>query len=394
MQYRDFGKTGIKTSALGFGCMRLPKTADGAIDEAQAIPMLEYAIEHGVNYFDTAYGYHNGQSERLLGKALQNGLRQRVHLTTKLPCWAVKTADDFPRLLHEQLEKLQTDHLDFYLIHGLSQGRWTFVRDLGVLDFLDKVLADGLAKGVGFSFHDTFDVFKDIIDSYAHWSMAQIQYNYMNETYQAGTEGLRYAASKGMAVVVMEPLLGGRLVNPPQPVQHIWDMASVERSAVEWALSWLWHKPEVSVVLGGMSTMQQVQENITHAGHSSIGMLSPVELEIVSRARDVYESLMAAPCTSCAYCMPCPNGVDIPRTFSIFNSGLMYANLDDARRRYTGLPPGQDPTILADSCIQCHECEEECPQNIPISDWMPYIHEVLGLSRADDRVARPAKARS
>ena len=388
MQYRQFGRLGFRVSVLGFGCMRLPRTEAGDIDEAEATRMLHYAVEHGVNYLDTAYPYHGGESERFLGRALKGGYRQRVKLATKLPCWEVKEASDFDRLLNEQLAKLQTDHIDVYLLHGLRKARWEPLQKLGVTDWLEKAKADGRIGAAGFSFHDQFDVFKQIIDAYDGWAMCQIQYNYMNETIQAGTKGLQYAASKGLAVVVMEPLLGGKLAKAPDAVQKLWDTAARKRTPAEWALMWLWNKPEVTVALSGMSSMQQMVENVASAEQAAVGILSPEEVELVGKVRDTYESLRAVPCTSCEYCMPCPNGVDIPRSFAILNSGLMYGDMDDARRRYTQFMRGQDESILASSCIGCLECEQQCPQGIPISQWMPYVHAILGEGkpyRPEDR---------
>jgi hypothetical protein len=377
MQYRQFGRTRYWTSALGFGCMRLPRTADGAIDEPAAHEMMGYALDHGVNYFDTAYRYHNGESERVVGRFLAQGNRHRVHLATKLPPNEVKEPADFDRLLNEQLAKLRTDYLDVYLIHGLRQERWEVVRDLGIREWLNGVKKSGRARAVGFSFHDSLDAFKSIIDSYDGWNVCQVQYNYMNANYQAGTEGVRYAASKGLAVVVMEPLLGGRLVGPPEDIAALWDTAPVKRGPAEWGLQWVWDQPEVSVVLSGMSALEQMRQNVESAGRSGVGLLTADDLELVGRVRDTYEARTAVPCTSCAYCMPCPNGVDIPRTFSAINSGITFNKIDDARNRYSRLMPDQDPKILASSCIECRVCEEKCPQHIAISDWMPVLHEVL-----------------
>ncbi len=374
--------------------MRLPKTADGAIDEPEATRMLNYAIEHGVNYFDTGYGYHNGESERFLGRVLKNGgHRAKVWVATKLPCWAVQQRSDFDLRFNEQLEKLQTDYIDVYLLHGLGRKRWDLVRNLGVLEWLDGLRASGRVRLVGFSFHDTYDVFKEIVDAYSRWDMAQILYNYMSEDIQAGTKGLLYAARKGMAVVIMEPLLGGRLASAPEPVQALWATAPVKRTPADWALQWLWHKPEVSVVLSGMSTMEQVKENIASAERSAVGSLGAAELALVEKVKAAYDDLKAAPCTGCAYCMPCPNGVDIPRAFSILNSGLMYTGLEDARKRYVHLNRDQTADILASSCIGCQECEQNCPQQLPISEWMPYIHEVLGEGKPYDPAKAPATRR-
>ncbi len=381
MQYRRFGALGWQVSALGFGAMRLPTLGQpDAIDEPEAIRMLRYAIDHGVNYVDTAYPYHGGKGERVVGLALQDGYRERVHLATKLPVMRVTCADDFDRFLDEQLERLRVSYLDLYLFHGLRRARWEIVQQFGLLARAERALADGRIHHLGFSFHDSLELFEQIIDGYDNWSMCQIQYNYMNEGFQAGTAGLQYAASRGLAVVVMEPLLGGRLVYPPLEVQAIWDAAPVRRTPVEWALSWLWNKPEVSVVLSGMSSMQQVQENVRCAERSRVGMLSPEELDVVARARDAYNRLSPVPCTGCRYCMPCPNGVNIPEVLAIFNRGVMYASLERPRREYAGLPEEE----RASSCLHCRACETECPQTIPISEWMPVAQRVLGEGQPYD----------
>ncbi|MFL7807807.1 MAG: aldo/keto reductase [Anaerolineae bacterium] len=379
MQYRKFGKLDWQVSVLGFGCMRLPiRDGDSSnIDEPEAIRMLRYAIDHGVNYLDTAYPYHGGNSERVVGKALQDGYRNKVHLATKLPAWAVEDRGDFDKYLNEQLEKLQTDHIDVYLLHGMRANRWEAMQKYDVLASAEKAKADGRIGHLGFSFHDSLDVFKQVVDGYDDWAMCQIQYNYMNDDYQAGTKGLEYAASRGLAVVVMEPLLGGKLVNPPQPVQALWERADADRSPAEWALTWLWNKPQVTVALSGMSTMQHVKENIASADRAQTGILSTEELALIGQVREKYDELCPIPCTQCRYCMPCPNGVDIPRSFSVFNNGVMYNAFAEARRRYGHM----EEEIRASACIQCQECEPKCPQNIPISEWMPLVHEVLGEGR-------------
>ena len=382
MEYRRFGNLGFRVSALGFGCMRLPTVGGDSsnIDEPEATRMLHYAIDNGVNYLDTGYPYHGGNSERFLGRALKGGYRQRVWLATKLLSRALKGPDDMERMLDEQLERLQTDYVDVYLLHGLRGKRWQQLREYDVLTFLDKARASGRIRAVGFSFHDTFDMFQEIIDSYDGWDACQFQYNYMNENYQAGTRGLRYAASKGLATIIMEPLLGGKLANPPEAVRRVWDSAAVQRSPAEWALQWLWNKPEVSVVLSGMSTMSQVEENVAAAARSGVGLLTSAELEMIDKARAAYEALSLVPCTACAYCMPCPNGVDIPRCFTNLNAARMYG-FEDARKRYKNLLPDESKDSLATSCIACRECEDKCPQGIPISEWMPIVDGVLGQDR-------------
>ena len=375
MQYRPFGKLDFRVSALGFGCMRLPVlNGDNAqIDESEALHMLRHAIDCGVNYVDTAYGYHRHNSERFVGRALQDGYRQKVALATKLPSWLVKEQADFERLFTEQLEKLQTDHIDFYLLHALGAMSWHTLRDLGVLDWVEKTRASGRIHHIGFSFHDTFDAFKEIVDAYDGWDFAQIQYNYMDINEQAGTAGLQYAAQRGMGMVIMEPLLGGRLVRPPEAVQALWDSAPIRRSPADWALQWLWNQPEVSVVLSGMSTFRQVEENLVSAEASATSQLSSAELALVEQVRAKTQELCAVPCTHCDYCQPCPNKVNIPLLFELYNNASMYNILEESRREYARMPMEE----RADMCLDCDECEDKCPQHIPVSAWMPKVHEAL-----------------
>jgi hypothetical protein len=374
--------------------MRLPRTAEGKIDELQATPMLQYAVERGINYFDTAYGYHSGDSERLLGRILGGtAYRSRVKLATKMPLGEVQRAEDFDRLFDEQRQRLQTDHLDLYLLHGIRKERWEFVRNLGVVKWAEKQLAAGRIGGFGFSFHDSFEVFKGVIDSCDFWSMCQFQYNYMNEDVQAGTAGLRYAAAKGLAIVVMEPLLGGKLARPPEAVQRVFAEAGSKHPPADLALQWLWNKPEVTVALSGMSSMVQLQENLASVERSGVGSLSAADAALVERVRAAYEGLSAVPCTSCGYCLPCPQGVEIPRNLGLLNNGLTF-DLGEARQRYLYVgPPGRqqpaDPRILASSCIACRQCEDKCPQHILISEWMPIVHSVLAEGKAYDPKQAP-----
>jgi len=272
MNYLKFGKLDWEVSALGFGAMRLP-ILDGdrsKIDEPEAIKMIRHAIDNGVNYVDTAYGYHNGNSERLVGKALKDGYRQKVALATKLPAWLVETHEDFDKYLDEQLGKLQQDRIDFYLLHGLSQTRWPKVRDLEVTEWAEEKIEEGKIGHIGFSFHDELPLIKEIIDHYDGWTFCQIQYNYMDTesgSRAPGVEGLKYAAMNGLAVVIMEPIQGGRLaMTPPEGIPMIWDEAETKRSGAEWALQWVWNHPEVTCVLSGMSTMRHVEENLVSAG--------------------------------------------------------------------------------------------------------------------------------
>ena len=376
MQYRTFGKLAWKPSALGFGAMRLP-VVDGdyaRIDEPEAIRMIRYAIDQGVNYVDTAYPYHSGKSEVVVGKALQDGYRQRVHLATKLPVWLVKAPEDFDRYLDEQLEKLQTDHIDFYLLHALDAERWHAVRDLGVLDWAERAIASGRIRHLGFSFHDKYEAFEEIVNAYDKWTFCQIHYNFLEEEDQAGTKGLELAASRGLAVVIMGPLGGGMLSNqPPAPIQALWDGAAHKRTPSDWALQWVWNHPEISVVLSGMSTIQQVEENVASASVSGANSLSAEELALVGRVCETYESLRPIPCTACKYCQPCPNNVVIPDIFNLYNTAFMHNAAPEMRKRYAGIPDEKK----ADQCLQCGECESSCPQKIAIIDWLPKVHEHL-----------------
>lgn len=381
MKYRKFGKLDWQGSVLGFGAMRLPvlDANQANVDQAESIRMIRYAIDHGVNYVDTAYPYHLGRSEPLVGLALQGGYRQKVRLATKMPSWLIQSSNDFDRYLGEQLERLQTNKVDFYLLHGLNKGYWPKLRDLKVFRWAEKAMADGRIGYLGFSFHDDFDVFKEIIDAYDNWTFCQMQYNYMDADYQAGTRGLKYAADKGLAVVVMEPQRGGRLSKEPLPaaVAKIWAKAKQKRTPAEWALLWVWEHTEVSVVLSGMSTMEQVKENVATADHCGPGTLTADDLALINRVEKAYRKLGPVPCTGCGYCMPCANGVEIPRIFQIYNDAIMYDDLRTARVFYRG-PNGLKEEQRADQCIECGECTENCPQQLPIAEWLKKVHAALG----------------
>ncbi len=376
MKYRDFGDLDWKVSALGFGAMRLPheKGDPSAIIEDQARDMVIRAIQSGVNYIDTAYPYHGGKSEPFLGEVLKGEYRDKVRIATKLPCWQVKSGDDFDRFFHQQLERLQTDRIDFYLLHGIQRDWWDRMKDLGYLDWAEKKLADGSIKHLGFSFHDQLPLFKRIVDEYDNWAMTLLMYNYMDIDYQAGTEGVKYAADNGLGVVVMEPLRGGLLAKePPESVKKIFDSSGYDRSYADWSLQWLWDQSEVSCVISGMSSMQQVEENLASADVSGIGSMTETEKDVLRRVREAYMSRKSIPCTDCRYCMPCPQGVAIPWIMSYYNLSMMYDDRRTAIAHYNFL----DESNRADRCTECGKCMEHCPQHIQIIETLKMVHRHL-----------------
>jgi predicted aldo/keto reductase-like oxidoreductase len=370
LKYRAFGRLDWQVSALGFGAMRMPVIGGdrSIIDEPEAIRMIRYAIDHGVNYLDTGYPYHGGNSEILVGKALQHGYRAKVKLATKMPSWLITSQEDMTRIFEEQLTKLQTTFVDFYLLHGLRKPRWPTLLNNKVFDWAEHEMRSGRIKYLGFSFHDDYPLFKEIIDAYDGWTLCQIQYNYIDTDYQAGTQGLKYAASKGVAVVVMEPLQGGILaLTPPHAIQHVWNQAKSNRTLVDWALQWLWNQPEVSVVLSGMSTMRQVTENIASADRSGINTLSEKEIRLVAQVRKKYLEVGYVGCTGCRYCVPCPEDVAIPEILAFYNEHHMQRGDAETQKdiinRYFGTIADEN---RADNCISCGACEEQCPQQLPI----------------------------
>jgi uncharacterized protein len=383
MLYRTFGKTGEKVSALGFGCMRLPVFGDDPtrIDEDKASKMLRYAIDAGVNYVDTAYPYHGkgfdhgGASEPFVAKALKDGYRERVKLATKLPSWLIKCRSDMDKLLNEQLERLDTDCIDFYLVHSLNTNFWAMVKNSGITDFLDRALEDGRIKYAGFSFHDQLPLFKEIVDAY-DWSFCQIQYNYLDEKCQAGKEGLMYAAGKGLGLTIMEPLRGGKIVKLPQEAKDILERADPERSPAEWGLRWVWNHPEVSAVLSGMSTMEQVVENVRIAGEAQPNSFSAVELDAIDQVKNIFRHRVKVQCTACGYCMPCPAGINIPSCFSFYNDHWVF----DGDPQIKGMYLHQSVlgnAAPASKCVECGRCESHCPQGIAIRDELKNVKELF-----------------
>jgi len=378
-------------SILGFGCMRFPMIEAGEVDEDKAIEQIRYAIDNGVNYLDTAWPYHGGASETILGNALQDGYREKVKIATKLPTWLIDSRADMDYYLGTQLEKLQTDVIDYYLLHALNGRSWDKLGQLGVAGFLDSAVGDGRITNAGFSFHGLIEDFKRIIDSYP-WVFCQIQYNYLDQEYQAGTEGLDYAAARDIGVIVMEPLRGGNLGAPEAPpaVAAIWDQAENQRSPVEWALRWVWDDPRVIVVLSGMNDDAHITENLKIADHAEPHSLSDQELQLVDQAARTYTELMKVNCTGCGYCMPCPEGVMIPSVFEVYNKMHLFGGREETKFTYAirmcGIISGTEPGF-ASVCVQCGECLEKCPQSIPIPDALAEAAEELEGPDMEDRVA-------
>ena len=381
MKYREFGKTGIQVSCLGFGLMRLQvlDKDHSKIDEERASEMFNHAVSSGINYFDTAYPYHTldftkgGSSEPFLGKMLRNLDRESIHIATKLPSWLVQSREDMDRLLEHQLERLRSDYIDFYMLHGLNQKMWDNLLQNGALAFLDKAVSDGRIRHVGFSFHDLLPLFKSIVDAYA-WDFCQIQYNWYDVDFQAGKEGLEYAKSLDLAVVVMEPLRGGSLVQRlPDEVKELMKSRKPDRSVVEWALRWIWAHQGVSTVLSGMSDMGQLKENLLLANRASEPEWNEMENGTISEARQILNEKQQIKCTACAYCMECPEGVHIPKNFALYNDYYLF---DDpaAKLRYRVFTPD---TEKADKCIDCGVCVEKCPQQIQIPDELKKVAELF-----------------
>jgi len=394
MQYRKMPKNSDVLSVLGFGCMRLP-LAGGTIDADRAVRQIRGAIDRGVNYVDTAWPYHGGASEPLVGRALKDGYRQRVKVATKLPSWLIKRPEDMERYLTAQLQRLEIDRVDYYLVHALNGPLWDSMEKLGVVDFLDRARRDGRIVNPGFSFHGLAEDFKRIVDAYP-WTFCQIQYNFLDEENQAGTAGLEYAAAKGLGVIVMEPLRGGNLglAVPPPAVQDIWNEAATRRTPAEWALRWVWNRPEVTVVLSGMNEETHIAENLAVADSAAPGSLTAEELQLVERVGRKYRELMKVGCTGCGYCMPCPSDVLIPGCFETYNTLHMFGDPEGAKFVYALMMSGvtgEGKPKFASQCVACGECVEKCPQHIPIPEVLAQVAAEMEDAGTEQRVANARK---
>ena len=371
MEKREMENLGIKTSLLGFGCMRFPTLADGSIDEPMAEKMLDKAIAEGVNYIDTAYPYHEGKSEVVVGKILKKYDRKSFYLATKLPVWLVNTVEDIDRLFEEQLGKLQTDYIDFYLMHAMNKGSWEKMKEIGCIERLEQLKTEGKIKYLGFSFHDSYEVFEEIL-SYRDWDFCQIQLNYMDADEQAGLKGYELAEEKKVPMVIMEPVKGGSLAAFADDIMEKFRGLDADASPASFALRWVGSLPNIKVILSGMSTMEQVEDNIKT--FRNFKPLTQEERKVISDITVTLNSRVQNGCTGCRYCMPCPAGVNIPENFKAWNSYHMYQNYNVVKWKWeTELGDKQQ----AKNCIKCGKCEKACPQKLSIRQDLEKVQSDL-----------------
>jgi len=374
MQYRQFND-GSKVSLLGVGTMRLPCNADGSINRPEAISMIRTAVDKGgVNYVDTAYMYHGGDSERLVGEALQDGYREKVLLADKMPVVMVRSPEQAREIFAEQLDRLQTDYIDYYLAHNITKKIWEIGKKHDVIPYLQELKEQGKIKRLGFSYHDDLEFFKEVVDA-APWDFCQIQFNFMDKNYQAGIEGLKYAASKGLSVIIMEPLKGGKLTEKvPAEIQAIWDSAEVKRTPAEWGLRWVANFPEVTCILSGMSSMEQLLQNIETMEDALPGTLTEAEMAVIDKVSDKYNETIKYSCTGCQYCLPCAKKIPIPDVIECYNEWHAYGDNAGTRLSYSWIPAGK----TASASIDCKACEGKCPQHLPISQIMKEAAQAFG----------------
>ncbi len=381
MKYRRFGKLDWEVSILGFGMRRLP-LIDGDpthIHEAESIKMIRYAIEHGINYLDLGFPYPINQYKslaHLMNQVLEEGYREKVKIAVTLPLHFLNSPQDFILFLNEQLQILQVERIDFCLLGRLNRDNWPKLQELNLLHLAEKAMIEGQIGQLGFSFHDHYQILKNIVEAYDNWALCQFQYSYMDVDHDPGISGIKYAAERGLGVVISEPLRGGRLIKElPEPVAKLWAGSQKKWSLVEWGLRWAWNHPEISVVLSDMSTMRQVIENITIAESAEPDSLTIQELVLISKVRDAYRKLRPIACPSCRACMPCPQHIDVPRIFEIFNDAFIYNDIKMAQSIYI------DEQHQLDHCTECGICEKACAKKLPIIDWLKKIKQMLGERR-------------
>lgn len=377
MEKRRLEKLGIETSLLGFGCMRFPVTQEGKIDVPEAERMLDRAIAAGVNYIDTAYPYHDGESEPVVGRILKKYDRDSFFLATKLPVWLVNSVEDAARLFEEQLQRLQTDHIDFYLLHAMNKERWDAMKKLGVVEYCEKLKAEGRIRYLGFSFHDDYEVFEEIL-RYRDWDFCQIQYNYLDTQEQAGDKGYALTESLGVPLVIMEPVKGGSLAGFSEDINEKFRAMDPDSSIASYALRWVGSHPNVKVVLSGMSTMEQVEDNL-----KTLGDFRPLSEQENAQIEEIVKELRSRVqngCTGCRYCMPCPAGVNIPGNFRTWNNYHIYRTYDHVKRAWEVELKDEEK---AKNCIKCGKCEAQCPQKLPIREHLVRVQKDM-----DERIYR------
>ncbi|HNW86928.1 MAG TPA: aldo/keto reductase [Candidatus Limiplasma sp.] len=371
MIVRKFEKLGVETSLLGFGCMRLPLDANGAIDEAETQKMFDLAYRAGVNYFDTAYGYHGGESERVTGRMLKRYPRDSFFVATKLPMYMIESLEQAKAIFEEQLEKLQMDHFDFYMLHSMNGRTFDLAVRLGIIEYCEQLKREGKIRFFGFSFHDGYDQFERMLN-YRDWDFCQIQYNYRDEEEQAGTRGYRLAAERGIPMIVMEPVKGGVLANLMENVDEPFRKVTPGASNASFALRWVADHENVKVILSGMSTPEQMEDNLNT--FAKPWPLTEAEREAIAEVARRLDSRVKIGCTGCRYCMPCPAGVNIPANFEAWNGFGMYGEGPNLDYRWKVAMPD---SARANRCVQCHQCEAKCPQHLPIAQALQTLQKEL-----------------
>jgi predicted aldo/keto reductase-like oxidoreductase len=378
MKYSKFGKQDWVVSISGLGMMHLPlldwKSAE--INEFEAIKMVHYAVDHGINYIDLGWPLEIKNYKTLLylvNRALQENYRSKVRLAAYLPSVMINSIEDCDRCLNLLLKWLQTDRVDYYLLGALDRNKWPALKQIGVLHWAEKAMAEGRIGQLGFGFHDEFRYLQDIINDYDNWTLCQFRYSYLDIDHHPGLPGIRYAASKGLSVVVTEPLRGGRLTQyPPEPVSRLWDSAPTKRSLAEWGLRWVWNHPEISTVVSNVSSLQQLKETISLASNTDPGTLTPQEEALISQVREAYRSLKPLSCTTCRSCLPCPQGIDAPRILEIYNDAVMFDDIEFGQSLY------RKEKLTAEVCNGCGICVQRCPQRINIPEMLRKVEMLIG----------------
>ena len=396
MQYRTMPGSEEKLSVLGYGCMRLPTKGRlvSSIDVEAAKKQILYAIDNGVNYLDTAYPYHKGESESFLGRhILKDGYREKVNIATKLPVFMINRKERFDEILSKQLSKLGVEYIDYYLLHALNGSTWEKMKKLGITEWMDGIKKQGKVREMGFSYHGAYEDFPGVVDDYG-WDFTQIQYNILDENLQAGIKGIEYAHAKGLGVIVMEPLRGGSLAGKlPKQIQHIYADSGINLSPAQWALRWVYNNPAVTLALSGMNDMGHIKENIETASQALAGAMAEEEKRTIGKVKEKYLEMMAVGCTGCGYCLPCPAGIDIPGAFKDLNNYHMFSRTSAKffHIAFNGIMTKDGKPHLAGNCIECGQCETKCPQQIEIRAQLKRVKKELEgpMMRAMAAVARP-----